>query len=282
MALVAILTAGLIGGGVAGLSQFAEADRPDLAAQATDDSSDDTLPPVDDTVPPDDDRDDEPIIVEVEPDGETPAPDEPNVDGEITIDIGDGDPIVLDLDDIGDDTVARVTECLGLPVFDFSFDIGEWQPGDGPFADGPLFDLDELFDDEGDLDELFDDFSFDFDLDGEFGAFDTDGSVTVTGPDGTSVVDLGENGSVTVTKDGDDVTITTEGDATVSDLADLFDDFGAVFESMPFDDERFDELFDDEAFDEFIETLPNPDDITEFEPIDPDVVQSCLDEVLGR
>ena len=245
MVLVAVLTAGLIGGGVAGISQFAEADRPDLATQPTDDSSNATMPSVDDAESPGDDRDDEPDIV--------------------------------------DGAVARMTECLGLPAFDVPFDIGDWEQGEGPSADSSPFDLDELFEDGGDLGEFFDE--FEFDADGEFGGFDTDGSVTVTGPDGTSVIDLGENGSVTVSRDGDDLTITTDGDATVSDLADLFDDVGTVFESMPFDDELFDELFDDlfddEAVDEFLETLPGPDDVTELESIDPETVQSCLDEILG-
>ena len=43
-------------------------------------------------------------------------------------------------------------------------------------------------------------------------------------------------------------------------------------------------MFDDccEIVDEFLESLPAFDELPEFESIDPDAVQSCLDEVLGR
>ena len=59
--------------------------------------------------------------------------------------------------------------------------------------------------------------------------FEADGgSVTVAGPDGVSIIDLGENGSVTVTKAGGEITVETDGDATVSDLEDLFGDFGCA------------------------------------------------------
>ncbi len=258
MALVAVLTAGLIGGGIAAISQLAAADRPDLAAQATEEPTD-TVPPVDDTVPPVDESDDD-------SDDGTESPSESDqavVDGELVFDTGDGDPIVIDLGDADSDTLERLSECVGFPRFDFDLDVGtgDWEPGE--------FSLD--------LDEYFDGLPFDLEqLDtGDFGVFDGDGSVTVTGPDGVSVVDLGENGSVTVTKDGDDVTISTDGDATVSDLSDVFGDFGAIFE-------RHGGPFSDETVDEFLESLPAFDDLPEIEPIDPDAVRSCVDEVLGR
>ena len=256
LALVAVLTAGLIGGGIAGISQLASADRPDLAAQATEEPTD-TVPPVDDNVPLNDESDDRTES--------PPVPDEPGVDGEIVLDTGGGDPIVIDLGDADVDTIKRLSECIGLPQFDFDSDValGEW--------DSDEFSLE--------LDEFFDGLPFDledFDAEfGDFGMFDGEGSVTVAGPDGVSVVDLGENGSVTVTKDGDDVTISTDGDATVSDVSDLFGDFDTIFErdGTPFGDDRFDEL---------LETLPAFDELPGIEPIDPDALRSCVDEVLGR
>lgn len=269
MALVAVLTAGLIGGGIAGISQLASADRADLSASATatpDEPNDDTAPPA--TTAPSDDVDGE------EPTSDEPEPSEPTLDtsGQIVLDDGDGDPIVIDLGDLADGDFGKLTECLGFPMFDFDIDVGGLEPGDWQPGDLPT------------LDEFLNDLPFDLgDIEGELGGlFDADGgSVTVTGPDGVSVVDLGENGSVTVTKENGEVTISTAGDASVSDLADVFGDFGTVFEGG---------LFDEEALNEFLDSLPDlgdqafpaPGGLSDFEPVDPDAVQACLDEALGN
>ncbi len=265
MAVVAVVTAGLIGGGIAGISQLASADQPDLAATAAPDEPITAAT----TSPPDDgDRDES---TSDEPASDEPRSDQPSVgrSGEIVLDDGDGDPIVIDLGDLADGDLGRLTECLGFPMFDFGIgdlESGEWTPGELP-------NLDEF------LDEFLDDRPFDLpELDGEWagGAFDVDGgSVTVAGPDGVSVVDLGESGSVTITKEDGEVTISTDGDATVSQLDELFGDFGTIF--------------DQGAFDEFLDSLPDLgdrvsptlDELPDVAPVDADAVQACLDEVLG-
>ncbi len=252
------------------MSQLASADRADLAVGATDEPSDETVPPVDDEAsdessdaPEDDSTSDET--------GEPDDTDEPgDTDGRIVIDTGDGEPIEIDLGDI-EGEVGRLTECIGVPMFDL--DVGGREPGE--FGEFPIDDLEEFLD------------GLPFDLetldDGEwgsldFGQFGVDGdSVTVAGPDGVSVVDLGENGSVTVTKDGGDLTISTGGDATVSELDELFGDFGG-------------DMGLDGLFDELFESLPNLDEsgfpdldeLPAIESLDPDAVQRCLDDVLGR
>ncbi len=245
-ALVVVLTLGLVGGGVAGVSQFASADRPDLAASAQDEP-DDTIAPVDDDTTDDTTADDT------------------TTDGEFVLDLGDGEPIVIDLGDLDLGRIGDLTECVGLPAFDADGRLGEFTPGDWEPGEFPL-DLEQLFDDLpfGDLDGL--------DLEGfDLEGFDLDGgSVTVVGPDGVSVVDLGENGAVTVTSEDGAVTVSTGGDATVSDLDELFGEFGRIFEGGP-------GLFDDEMFhDEAFEAWPG------LESIDPDEIQSCIDEVLGN
>ena len=259
MVLVAVLTAGLIGGGIAGISQFASADQPEFAAAGPDEPTDETVPPVDDD--------------EGEPDTPTdPAEPTGESDSQVVIDLGEGEPIVIDLSDVEGD-IEQLTECIGLPVFGSGdFEIGEFEPGDLPkldeFLEGLPFDLEALEDFEGGLA-------------GDFGMFEADGgSVTVAGPDGVSVVDLGENGSVTVTKAGGEITVETDGDATVNDLEDLFGEFGSIFDG-DFEGE-FGGLFDEQQIDEFLESLPQFDELPEIGSIDPDQVQSCLDEVLDR
>lgn len=289
MALVALLAAGLVAGGIAGVSQLASADQPELATAAPDDSegSDELLPSDDEST---DDVDNDDAGTD---DGDV------SVDGEIVIDMGGDEPIVLDLGEIEGD-VSQLTECIGLPAFEFDLDgdvgdfggFGEWDP--------ETFDLEELFGDEffeqlPALDELFGE----FDVDGEFGTFeDFGGSITVTGPDGVSVIDLGEGGSVTITKNGDELTIESTGDANVQELDDLFGDFGAVLDGELFGDEFFEEFstifeefglddfdleeFDEGAFDEFVEGLPALDELPELEGLDPAAIESCIDEVLGN
>lgn len=252
-ALVAALTLGLVGAGVAGVSQLASADRPDLAASAQDEP-DDTVSPADDESTGEMTGDESPAG---EPDDGSPdSPEEPGVDGEIVLDVGDGDPVVIDLGDLDADRIEALTECVGLPLFDHDAPFGDVPSGDWTPGEFPL-DLDRLFDDLpiGDM--------------GGLGGFDSDGgSVTVVGPDGVSVVDLGDNGSVTVTSDNGEVTIATDGDATVSDLDDLFGDFGRIFDGGFFDDE----MFSDEASGAW----------PTIEAIDPDAIQSCIDELLGN
>jgi hypothetical protein len=267
MALVAVLTLGLVGGGVAGVSQFASADRPDLAAAAQDEPTDDTVAPVDDESDDDEGTDDE-----VTDDGTPQDEPEPTRDGEIVIDTGGGDPVVIDLGDLDVGRVGELAECVGLPSFDADGRFGEFTPGDRAPGERP-FDLEELLDDlPFDLDaleQLERDWATEI---GDIGDL-VGGGVTVVGPDGVSVVDLGENGSVTVTTDDGELTVSTEGDATVSELDDLFGEFGSIFErgSAGLDDELFHDLLDDELF----------HDLPGFESLDPDAVQSCIDEVLA-
>lgn len=273
-ALVAVVTLGLVGAGVAGVSQFASADRPDLAAAAQDEP-DDTIAPPDDPV--------EDPTVDPADDGSGDDPAEPSgsTDGEIVIDVGDGEPVVIDLGELDADRITDLTECAGLPSFDPDTPFGEFGPGDFPLDLGRLLDdlpLDALDDLEGDWLEQ--------DWPTELGGFDLDGgSVTIVGPDGVSVVDLGDNGSVAVTSDDGEVTISTEGDAQVDDLDDLFGEFGRIFEqgSGPFgdlfDDEQFDELFDDDFFQQFDDDVF--DGWPRLESLDVEAIESCIDEVLG-
>ena len=281
-ALVAVLTLGLVGGGVAGVSQLASADRPDLGESAQADPTDDTIAPADEKS-----ADQEPAGEPAEEPADPNEGSDPVTEGQVVIDTGDGDPVVIDLGDLEMGRIGDLSECIGLPTFDLDGPFGEFTPGDFSSEDFP-FDLEELdeflgelpFDLEA-LDELGGDWTFDV---GEGDApriFDVGGgTVTVAGPDGVQVVDLGENGSVTVTTDDGEVTVTTGGDATVSELDDLLGEFGTIFEGLP-------ELFDDEAIADFAESLPAFEDWPEFEDwpafetIDPDAVQSCIDEVLG-
>jgi hypothetical protein len=171
------------------------------------------------------------------------------VSGKIELDLGDGDPIVIDLDALDEDVVRQLTECIGLPSFDFSLD----RPMSPRIPN---------------LDELLEQFEWPDDF-GDLHVIDP-GRVTVTGPDGVSVVDLGESGSVTVTKDGDEISIETSGDATVSELDDLFSDLG----------KRFDAEFPGDIGD-VLERLPHGGGVPEFEPIDADAVQACIDEAFA-
>ena len=265
-ALVAVLTLGLVGGGVAGVSQFASADRPQLSRSPGAEPFDDTVDPADDESTDDESTDDESTDDESgeesgqrsdersderegpsgdDDDGATQEDSEATGDGRIVIDAGDGESVVIDL---GDLDMGELTECIGLPLLDVDRRFGEFTPGDRRPGDVPL-----------DLDELLRDLP----LDG--GAGLDGGSVTVVGPDGVSVVDLGENGSVTVATDDGELSVTTEGDASVSELDDLLGELGAIFERGP-------ALFDEEQMGE----LPT------IEPFDPDAIRSCIDRVLGE
>lgn len=205
MALVALASTGLLAAGVVAVSQLASADRPDavtVPAGAT--PSDESVgtpspaPPTSAPAPPADD-----------PEGDSSGdPGEATVDGQIVIQIGDGEPITIDLGELGD---LEQLEDL---------DLGELDLGE----------LDQL-----DLDRLqeclalFDiDFDVDFDLEippiGPLGGFG-EGDVTIAGPDGVSVVDFGEgDGSVTISRTDGELTITSDGDVEVEQLADMFED----------------------------------------------------------
>jgi hypothetical protein len=85
---------------------------------------------------------------------------------------------------------------------------------------------------------------------------EADGTVTVLGPDGPTIIDLGDGeASVTISRDADtgDLTITTEGTASELDLGD-------VLGELPGLDGHLDQM------------MP-------FEPLDPERLQSCLDEL---
>jgi hypothetical protein len=151
-----------------------------------------------------------PAPVTVPADDEAPAdvqPDDiPDLDGEIVIQIGDGDPIVIDLGDLGS--------------------IGDLAGGDG--------DLGDL----GKIEECIGGLAFDLDIDaapGELslpGLFGDGDDLTVAGPDGLSVLDFGDgDGSVTITKQDGEITITSEGDVQVDDLTAL--DAPAPLGSLP-------------------------------------------------
>ena len=251
MALVAVVTAGLVGGGLVGVSALASADRPEAEdavstapgavpddTTSEDSSTVDTAP--DDTAPVDSDGDSG-------TEGEDEPTDAPWVSGKIELDLGDGDPIVIDLDELDEDAVRQLTECIGLPSLDFSLDrpVSPRMPN---------------------LDDVFEQFEWPEDLD-DLHVVDR-GRVTVTGPGGVSVVDLGEGGSVTITKDDDGISVETSGDATVSELDDLLGDLG----------KRFDAEFPGD-FGGVFERIPG--ELPEFEPIDADAVEVCIDETFG-
>ena len=253
MALVALASAGLLAGGIVGISAFASADDPVLesselaAAAAAADTGDDGDDAGDDGTGDDTGDSDG---------GELPF----DLDGEIVIDFGEGDPIVIDVGemiDLDDAQLAQLEECIGLP---------EFAAGGMEFGEFALpFDLSEI--DDAELEEMFSEFEamlddidlgelgdFDFGEFGEFGDgefFDVGDSVTVMGPDGLSVIDLGDgDASVTITRDGDtgDITVTTDGTATEQSIGELFGDFAlpfelGEFELGEFDPDEFDGMF---------------------------------------
>ena len=214
MALAALAAAGLVGGGIVVAGQFASADdRPSLAASdTTDEIRDQTTD---------------------EPTPDAPSSDEglgdvglPSIDGEIVLDDGSGEPLVIDL--------GAIAECFG-PIFGGGPLFGPDGEGVPPapfddefaqrmeeFLDGlPLDELGELDLDGLDLEGL--------DPDDGVRIFGSGGSmITVVGPDGVELIDLGE-GDATVTIDQTDgeLTIETDGDATVSDLP-AFGDLGEL------------------------------------------------------
>lgn len=271
MVLVAAAAASLVGAGLIGISQFASADRAEITPSAGE-----PLPEPSDEDGDSDDGDSD--------DGEHG----PVVEGQIVIDNGDGEPIVIDLGEgsINGESMQQFGECIGLPVFG-----GE--PGETPFGDFEDFPIEDL---EGMLEDFsFEDFQFgdfeamleDFPIEdfegmleefgefggpGHFGEFATDGThVTVMGPDGLTVIELGDgDGSITITQDGGEVTIDTDGSATVNELDEMLGaiDFGDLesFDIESFDIEEMFEDFDPSQFEGF-----------EFEI--PTEIQDCLDAI---
>lgn len=267
MALVALASAGLVAGGIVGVSAVGSADDPrletsDVAAAAADDDTTTTTTVMTD-------------------DGDTTTDDgdtgeQSVVDGEIVIDLGGGEPIVIDVGDVGDldgEQFAELGECLGLPFLDL-----------GPMGDLPFEFPDGEF--EAWIDELpgvFGDFELpegaEFDI-GEF-AMVPDGEVTVFGPDGMTVIDLGDgDASVTITRDGEtgELAITTDGTATEQTFDDLFGDI--EFGELPEFPGEFDELSPDEI-EEMLGELPEFDfgEFPMFDDVDPERVNDCLAEL---
>lgn len=229
-------TAGVIGAGIVGVSALASADDPELSdvATVTDDGS----------------SNQESVDDEPSDDGE-PADDPADEvdDGEIRIQIGDGEPIVLDLGaigDLGDGSWGELHECLDLPMLDMTapeildgtgeLDLGELGPLFDEFlGELPMF-SDGVFDDEdlrAWLDELETiEWPTGDGVDGEPGGawlegIDLGDQVTVLGDDGLTVIDLGDgDATVTIERDGEtgELTITTDGTATEQEIGQWFED----------------------------------------------------------
>jgi len=190
MALVAVATAGLMGAGLIGVSQFASADRP----QVTPEAAGDAVAAPDTTAPREDEGQGD--------DGES-GDTAPTIDGQIVISGVDGDPIVIDLGEgtIDGESFDQFAECVGLPSLLDGPMFGDLPMGDLPTGEFPP---------------------------GHMGGFGLDGThVTVIGPDGLSVVELGDgDGSVTITQKDGEVTIDTDGSATVQEMQDLLGAIG--------------------------------------------------------
>lgn len=240
MALAALAAAGLVGGGIVVAGQFVSADRPTLDAVGT---IDDPEP----GAPADEQRDEQ-----ADDQADEQRDGLPSIEGEIVIDDGDGDPLVLDL--------GPLAECLGPilrggPLFDLDLDLewdGEWD-GEGR----PPSPFDEEF--HRRMEEFLDDLPPDGldELDDGARIFGSGGStITVVGPDGVQVIDLGEgDATVTIEQTDGELTVETEGDATVGELPDLG-------ELLPELDAELD-----------------PDVWRDRLPLDPDAIGSCLDDL---
>jgi hypothetical protein len=249
----------LLGAAAFGVSELASADddpepADDPDAAGTDESSTDASA--------DDDTD------------RTPS-DDPgssfHADGELRLDLGDGEPIIIDLDDIDPEALHEFTDCIGLPglefgeglpgidpeMFDEQFDqffeefdpelfdqfFGEMSPFGEDFGqffeefDPELFDqfFEEMSPFGEDFDQFFEEFDpeqFEEQFDQFFGDFEFDGEPLDPEQFEQELGPLLESG----------------------DLGELFDQF---FEE--FDPELFDQFFEDldpELFDQFFEQMP--------------------------
>jgi hypothetical protein len=271
--LVSLAAAGLVAAGVAGVSQLASADRAETTGAASTPDGGDANAPIEPVGAAPDDSNEEPVDeppIPADDEGDAPG-DAPTVDGEIVIDVGDGEPIVIDLGDViaGGESFDEFAECVG-------FDGGIFAPpfDREAFPDG-RFDLDELDGElDGDLEGLLDELLADLlDDDGRFelppfgGVVTGDGThITIVGPDGVSIVDLGDgDGSVTISQEDGELSIATEGDATVAELGALFGDLpiGEVDPGVPLND--------------LLDGMPPLEQvIDELDLPDPETIEGCL------
>jgi hypothetical protein len=184
-AAVVAASVALVAFGALAVAQFASNDDSPVANAAQEDGTTPptpapgTTPPAPDTAPP----------TTAPADPQPPAAGE--LDGKIVIQIGDGEPIVIDLGDLGAlgagglGDLGGIEQCIGGLPFDLDLDAG---PGELAL---PSFDI--------------------------FGDGDT---MTITGPDGLSVLTWGEgDGSVTITKHDGEISIASDGDVQVDDLS---------------------------------------------------------------
>lgn len=232
---VVLGTAGMLTAGIVGVSHLASADDPDLTdvagadrplfdgVAATDDEPSDET---DDDAPTDDTDDDT---------SDEPGDDEGDDSGELRIQVGDGEPIVIDLGELFDGETGRViSECLDLPFLDVPA-VPDAAPGeldldldldlgvllDDLLAGGGFDDELQSWLDELDATELG---SSPFEID----TWDLGDQVTVVGDDGLTIIDLGDgDATVTIERDGEtgELTITTDGTATERRLDELFGEF---------------------------------------------------------
>jgi hypothetical protein len=254
LALVTLAAAGLVGSGLVVAGHMASADEPTLRTEAASDPAGDTPERSGDESSdmPDTDGTDESTDDSV--DGSTDDPTEV-VTGEVVIDDGDGEPIVIDLGDGRD-----AFDCIGGPILDGPVFDGPIHRGD---RRGPVFDeefaqrIDEFLR-ELPWDEIGDPGEF---VPGDDGVriFGSGGSsITVVGPDGVRVIDLGDgDASVTIEQTDGELTVKTEGDAEVSELPDLGEFVPDLGELDP-------------------GQLP---DLGDLFPLDPDEIRACLDEL---
>ena len=150
-------TAGLLGAAAFGVSELASADDdPGLTAP------DDTVAGDDESSPDDDGTEQDSGESDDAPSDGSDGGSMFEADGELRLDLGDGEPIIIDLDDIDAESLDELTECIGLPGFDFDKGLPGLDPEqfDQFFED---FDPEQL---EGQLDEMFGEFDFDKGLPG--------------------------------------------------------------------------------------------------------------------
>ena len=210
-AIVAAASVALIAAGVLAVAQLASDEDSPVVNAAQETGTTPPTPAPETTAP-------APTTVPAAEEAPDDTPDEAgDLDGQIVIQLGDGEPIVLDLGDLGS--------------------LGDLAGGEGDLGDF------------GKIEQCLGDFAFDIDLDldaapGELslpGLFGDGDDLTVAGPDGLSVLDFGDgDGSVTITKQDGEITITSEGDVQVDDLAAL--DAPALGSLPPLPD--FDEIYE--------------------------------------
>lgn len=204
-AAVVAASAALVAFGVLAVAQFAADDDPSVAAAAQQVGTTPptpapaTAPPALPTVPP----------TTVPADDQSPA--DGDLDGKIVIRVGDGDPIVIDLGDLG----ALAGRAAGHEG--------------GGLGDIPL--------DLGGIEQCIGDLPFDIDLGAGpgalglpgFGIFGDGDTMTITGPDGLSVLTWGDgDGTVTIARHDGEITISSDGDVEVDDLGALADASPAI------------------------------------------------------